>query len=87
MITMGKIKKKCYSVILYNDIVHNYEGYMFGVTACAELYHSFKPQNSNRVANRMIGAALGIRIPSSLEAKSTARTETKPVPKIDAWDD
>lgn len=43
------------------------------------------PERTTRVANRMIGAALGLRIPS--KPSKGARDVASPAPVVDAWDD
>ena len=47
----------------------------------AEMYGAIKPERDTRVANRMIGAALGVRVPKA------AAAPVKAAPVVDAWDD
>lgn len=55
-----------------------------------ELYSGKKVDRSNTVvANRLIGAALGIRMPPSMVKSSAAASKARASspPRIDAWDD
>jgi hypothetical protein len=48
-----------------------------------------KPERDSTVANRLIGAALGIRLPAPAKsAAAEARKVRAPSPpRVDAWDD
>lgn len=55
-----------------------------------ELHSSLKPERDSRVANRLIGAALGVRVPPKPQAskKTTPAAKVESAPEIpDAWDD
>lgn len=56
-----------------------------------ELYAGKKVDRSNTVvANRLIGAALGIRMPAAMVQSSkvtAAKARAASPPRIDAWDD
>ena len=61
---------------------------------CRTIYATFKPARDSRVANRLIGAALGIRIPSNngiqkqnKKTKSINETNSNSINLQDAWDD
>ena len=58
--------------------------YLIRVTEAIELVSDIKPVNDTRTAKRMIGAALGIRLPSST-TKAPVRKPSPP--RKDAWDD
>lgn len=51
----------------------------------AEMQAELKPEHDARVANRMIGAALGIRVPP--KSAPQAAPADKPKPVVDSWDD
>lgn len=58
---------------------------MLLTSAGKPIYESFKPKTTTKVANRLIGAALGIRMPAK-------KVEDPPLEKkqsviVDAWDD
>jgi hypothetical protein len=59
----------------------------------SEMLESIKPERDTRVANRMIGAALGIAIPrraattGSAAAGPQKKSRASSPPKQDAWDD
>lgn len=58
--------------------------------AAKDLYHSIKPDMDSSVAHRLIGAALGIKVPTKNSAAETAvakSTSEKATPVVDAWDD
>ena len=80
--------------------VHTRWVHAIGCCAAAQsLYDSIKPERDSRVANRLIGAALGIRLPKPPPSKGTANTSRgagaaasgknrcSSPPRIDAWDD
>ena len=54
-----------------------------------ELHASLKPERDSRVANRLIGAALGVRVPTrTAPVPKKAAPPPEPERKIpDAWDD
>ena len=57
-------------------------------TVAKELAASIKPaERTSIVANRLIGAALGIRLPSNASTGKIAKVRTNSPPRIDAWDD
>ena len=56
------------------------------LTASTEIYNGLKPERDCRVANRMIGAALGISL-SKRAPQSQVPPTSKITKKLDAWDD
>jgi len=68
---------------------------LHAIAGSLEVYNTMgAPERTTRVANRMIGAALGLRIPSNagrcaaIGAHSAADVVSKVEPPvIDAWDD
>eukprot|EP00602_Paraphysomonas_sp_CaronLab_P000969 CAMPEP_0185032478 /NCGR_PEP_ID=MMETSP1103-20130426/20586_1 /TAXON_ID=36769 /ORGANISM="Paraphysomonas bandaiensis, Strain Caron Lab Isolate" /LENGTH=192 /DNA_ID=CAMNT_0027568397 /DNA_START=44 /DNA_END=622 /DNA_ORIENTATION=+ len=55
-------------------------------SAAVALVRSFKPDIDSRVANRMIGAALGIKIRPAARHKTRQEKTTTASPVMDAWD-
>lgn len=51
----------------------------------AEMHEELKPERDSRVANRLIGAALGIKMPKKKESAPVVEKPKAPV--VDAWDD
>jgi len=51
----------------------------------AEMHEELKPERDSRVANRLIGAALGIKLP--VKTAVAAAPEKPKAPVVDAWDD
>jgi hypothetical protein len=47
------------------------------------MHEELKPERDSRVANRLIGAALGIKMPQ----KKAPVVEKPKAPVVDAWDD
>ena len=56
------------------------------LTVSTEIYNGLKPERDCRVANRMIGAALGISL-SKRAPQSQVPVTSKSPKKLDAWDD
>lgn len=58
-------------------------------TVGRELHVDLKPERDARVANRMIGAALGIRVPRKAPetTPSVAPSMKKPAVEYDSWDE
>jgi hypothetical protein len=56
------------------------------LTASTEMYNTLRPERDCRVANRMISAALGVRLPKKMTQDTTKRRSISPK-KDDAWDD
>eukprot|EP01032_Pedospumella_encystans_P007835 gene7835-9343_t len=58
------------------------------VSAARENFVITKPERDSTVANRLIGAALGIRLPKNLTSSASAAAKRAPSPvREDAWDD
>lgn len=51
-----------------------------------ELYNTLRPERDCRVANRMISAALGVKLPKRM-TQETTKSRSKSPKKDDAWDD
>mmetsp|Transcript_27782 Transcript_27782/g.26594 ORF Transcript_27782/g.26594 Transcript_27782/m.26594 type:complete len:414 (-) Transcript_27782:192-1433(-) len=56
------------------------------LTVSTEMYNTLRPERDCRVANRMIGAALGVRLPKRMTQDAT-KLRSKSPKKEDAWDD
>lgn len=64
------------------------QSYSIFISVVRDYYASLKPERDSSVANRLIGAALGIRLPSNLtKSNQTKAGNRAPSPPMeDAWD-
>ena len=54
----------------------------------AEMHEQLKPERDSRAANRLIGAALGIKLPAAKSKQPpVAPVAVHKAPVVDAWDD
>jgi len=56
------------------------------IIVARRIHATLKPERDFRVANRLIGAALGVRIKSQPKSTNKKKTEEEETPVEDAWD-
>ena len=78
--------RAAYNILQIGDLDASSQASYLSVAAV--MHEELKPERDSRVANRLIGAALGIKVPlkKSSEAEAPLPKE-KPKPVVDAWDD
>jgi hypothetical protein len=74
-----------YKVLWIGDLDAPSQGSYLSVAT--EMHEQLKPERDSRVANRLIGAALGIKVPAKKSEAASAPPAEKPKPVVDAWDD
>jgi hypothetical protein len=81
------IQKNSFLKIVSLQDTENAEKERF-LTASTEMYNTLRPERDCRVANRMISAALGVRLPKRMtQDPSLTKPRSKSPKKEDAWDD
>jgi len=78
--------RAAYNVLQIGDLDASSQASYLSVAA--EMHEELKPERDSRVANRLIGAALGIKVPVKKSSETEALPpKEKPKPVVDAWDD